>query len=172
MAKVRKNVMVRGVSGAFGGQMVLRHMRDGSTVMAKIQDFSHRKLSAEQKEHQGRFRLAVAYAKGAAQKHPLYAEIAAGTLKSAYNVALSDWLKPPVIHRVEREESRIRILATDNVMVARVQVTIWDEEGVISEKGEAVRAEAGWWEYVSSAKGKVEVEAWDLAGNRVSQVLG
>jgi hypothetical protein len=104
MAKVKSNVIVRGLSGAFGEQVVLRHMRDGSTVVAKMPDFSNRKFSQEQKAHQSRFQQASAYAKDASRRWPIYAELAAGTLKNAYNVALSDWCNPPVIHRVERRE--------------------------------------------------------------------
>jgi len=167
MAKARSNVIVRGLSGKLGEQVMLRHMRDGSTIMAKLPDFSKRKFSAEQKEHQSRFQRAVAYAK-AAYRHPIYAEIAAGTLKNAYNVALSDWFHPPVIHQVERAEGCIRIWASDHVMVTRVQVTVLDEEGGVRERGEGVRGEGDLWEYASGAEGRVVAEAWDLAGNRVS----
>jgi hypothetical protein len=168
MAKVRNNVIVRGVSGGFGEQVVLRQMRDGSTVVAKMPDFSRRKFSTLQKAHQIRFQRAAAYAK-AARGNPIYAEIAAGTLKNAYNVALSDWSHPPVIHKVERVEGCIRVWASDNVRVARVQVTVFGQEG-IREQGEGVRGEGDLWEYVSSAEGQVLAEVWDLAGNRVHWV--
>jgi hypothetical protein len=171
MAKVRANVLVRGLSGAVGGQVVLRHMRDGSTVVADMPDFSNRKFSQKQKDHQSRFQRAAAYAKDAAQRYPIYAELAAGTLKNAYNVALSDWVHPPVIHKIERSEGYIRILASDNVMVTKVQVTILDQEGNVVEKGEGVRGEGDLWEYASCAQGQVMAEAWDLAGNRVHLVI-
>jgi len=173
MAKVRNNVIVRGLSGGFGEQVVLRHMKDGSTVAAKMPDFSSRKFSQPQKSHQSRFQQAVVYAKRAAQAQPIYAEIAAGTLKNAYNVALSDWFNPPVIHKVERAEGCIRIWASDNVMVARVQVTVMDEDGNVTERGEAVwKVESGMWEFAVSADGKVLAEAWDLAGNMVRKDEG
>ncbi len=171
MAKVRSNVIVRGLSGGFGEQVVLRHMRDGSTVVAKMPDFSKRKFSQEQKAHQSRFQQAVAYAKDASRRHPIYAELAAGTLKNAYNVALSDWFNSPVIHKIERAQGCIRIWASDNVMVTKVQVTVLDEEGEIRERGEGVRGEGDWWEYVPSADGQVIAEAWDLAGNKVSLLI-
>jgi hypothetical protein len=50
-------------------------------------------------------------------------------------------------------------------MVAGVQVLILDEQGKVVEKGEALRGEGDWWEYVPTAEGKVAVEARDLAGN-------
>jgi hypothetical protein len=50
-------------------------------------------------------------------------------------------------------------------------VTVLDEEGKVMEQGEGVRGEADLWEFVSHTEGKVIVEAWDLAGNRVSWVV-
>jgi hypothetical protein len=52
-------------------------------------------------------------------------------------------------------------------MVAGVQVIILDEQGKVVEKGEGIRGEGDWWEYVPTAEGKVVVEARDLAGNVV-----
>jgi hypothetical protein len=56
--------------------------------------------------------------------------------------------------------------ATDNIMVAKVCVTIFDEAGEILETGDAVRQEDNWWEFASHTEGKtVEAEAWDLPGH-------
>ena len=164
MAKVEDNVVVRGLSGTIGN-VVLQHMPDGNTYVRSRPDFSHRKFSKGQKQHQSRFQEAVAYARDAAKSQPIYAKLAAGTIMSAYNFALSDWFNPPVIHAIERRDGRIRVEASDNVMVTRVQVTVLDEKGKVVEKGKAVKADERWWEYVTSADGKVMAEAWDLAGN-------
>lgn len=88
---------------------------------------------------------------------------------SAYNIALSDWFNLPVIHKIEWQERRIRIWASDNVMVTRVQVMILDEEGNAVEKGEGIRREGDWWEYAPTATGKVVAEAWDLVGDVVRE---
>lgn len=164
MAKVRNNVAVRGLSGGIG-DLVFQHMPDGTTYVRKKPDFSRRKFSKGQKKHQSRFQEAAAYARDAAKTQPIYAELAKGTIKSAYNFALSDWFNPPVIHTVERVDRRIRVHASDNVMVVKVLVTILDEEGKVVEKKEAWRVESDWWEVDLSAEGKVVAEAWDLAGN-------
>jgi len=50
-------------------------------------------------------------------------------------------------------------------MVAGVQVMILDEQGKVVEKGEALRGEGDWWEYVTTTEGKVVSETRDLAGN-------
>lgn len=164
MAKVVKNPMIRGISGGIGG-LVFRQMPDGSTYVSGKPNFSHRKFSKGQKDHQSRFQQAVAYAREAAKTQSIYAELAKGTIKSAYNFALSDWFNPPVIHHVERKYGRIRVEASDNVMVAKVQVTILDGARKVLEKGDAVQVDERWWEFASDTKRNVVVEAWDLAGN-------
>ncbi len=167
MAKVKRNVMVSGLSGTLGKDLVFRQMKDGSTVVSAKPDFSKRVFSEGQLTHQSRFQRAAAYASKAAKTNPIYAELAKGTTKTAYNVALSDWFEAPIIHEVRREKGCVRVRATDNVRVAKVVVMILDEREVISEKGEGVRGEGDWWEYVTMAEGRVRVEVWDWAGNVV-----
>lgn len=170
MAKVIRNPVVQGISGAVGN-LVFRQMPDGSTYVSAKPDFSHRKFSEGQKEHQSRFQRAVAYAREAAKSQPIYGELAAGTIKSAYNFALSDWFNPPVIHCVERRDGLVRVEASNNVMVARVVITILDKDGNVIENGEAVKIDERWWEYAAGMEGKVAAEAWDLAGNVVREIL-
>jgi len=166
MPKVKNNVIVRGLSGILGGQIVFRQRRDGSTIAATPPDFSQRVLSKDQKAHHSKFKEGAAYAKEAAKTQPLYAQLAAGTSKTAYNVALADFFHPPVVHSVERNESAIRIQASDGVKVTKVSVTIFDQDGSVLEKGEANSStDSGWWEYVPQHTGRVLVEAYDLAGN-------
>jgi hypothetical protein len=172
MAKVGNNIFLRGVSGKLGGQFVLRTLRDGRTIVCNVPDFSNRKLSKDQKQHHKRFQAASAYAKKASRALPIYAQRAAGTMKNAYNVALGDWFHPPVIHEVERHGKVIRVQASDDVMVAGVQVLVLDERRKILEKGEAIQKKDDWWEYAPTAEGKVVVEARDLAGNRVREEIG
>jgi len=165
MAKVRRSSIAYGFSGKFGRDLVFRRLRNGQTVAQTPPDFSERILSQEQKAHHERFKAAAAYARAASRSQPIYAELAAGTILSPYNIALSDWFHPPVIHCVERRGATVYIQVTDDICVAGVKVRVLDEEGVIKEKEEGVRGEGDWWEYVPTAEGKVVVEARDLAGN-------
>ena len=171
MAKVEKNPLVRGISGSVGN-MVFRQMPHGETWISGMPDFSRRKFSQKQKSHQSRFKEAAAYAREAAKTQPIYAQLAAGTVKSPYNWALSDWFNPPVIHSIERKDGRIRVEASDNVMVVKVRVTILDAQEKALEQGQAVQAEGNWWECVLSKDGKVVAEAWDLAGNVARGEMG
>lgn len=166
MAKVADNLVVEGLRGKIGN-LLFRRMPNGETWVSKNYDFSKRKFSKAQKKHQGRFQEAAVYAKSASRKYPIYAQLAKGTVKSPYNWALSDWFNPPVIHQIERAKDRIRVVATDNVRVTKVQVTILNKAGKVLAKGEAAKGKGNWWDYVTPIEGSILVEAWDLAGNLV-----
>ena len=170
MAKVKNNTLTEGLSGKIGGRLVFRQMRDGSTVVCAAPDFSNRVFSDGQLAHQSRFQQAAAYARVAAKTHPIYAKLAQRTMKPAYNITLSDWFHPPVIHAIKRQAGCIRVEAADNVLVDKVFVMILDEEGKTLEKGQAVQVNDA-WEYVSATEGKAIAEAWDLAGNAVKQEI-
>lgn len=175
MAKAANNMVLRGVRGKLG-DIVVRQMRDGSIRLSAMPDFSNRKLSTRQKCHHERFKQAAAYARKAAQMEPAYAALAQGTMKNAYNIALSDWFHPPVIECIERRGEMILVEAGDNVMVANVRVQILDEKGEVLEQGFAIQRDPElcpeWWEYASHSKcGTILAEAWDLAGNRTESAL-
>jgi hypothetical protein len=100
--------------------------------------------------------------------NPVYAELtaAARTYTTAYRLAFSDPFHGPVIHNVSRRSRCIRIDANDNVHVAKVRVTIFDEVGKALEQGDAARTFGNAWsEFETKAKGTTLVEVWDLAGN-------
>jgi len=167
MAKADKNKFVASLRGSLGG-LVIRQMPDGTVIVSTAPHYrgKKRKSSKKQKEHQSRFKIATVYARRAAKAHPIYAELARGTVKSPYNFALSDWWHAPVIQRLEQREGRILVEATDNVMVAKVRITVLGGEGQVLETGDATRAEGDCWEYACHTQGKrIQASAWDLAGN-------
>jgi hypothetical protein len=146
-------------------------MRDGSVRVSIKPAKKQRKFNKEQKGYQDRFKSAVAYAREA-KSGPVYAELARETGRSAYHLALSDSLNPPVIHKIERREGRIRVTASDDVMVARVEVSILDGEGQLLEQGYAALPDPfndpERWEYVAHAEGTIKATAWDLTGNQTT----
>ncbi len=103
--------------------------------------------------------------------NPIYAQLAEGTMLNAYNVAVRDWFRPPVIHRLGRYGAAVRIWATDDTQVAGVTVFVMDENEKILAQGEAIQGRGDWWEYVLTTEGKVVVEARDLPGNKVKADL-
>ena len=169
MAKVKKNVVVRGMSGK-AGELVFRQLKDGSTVVAVKQDFSHRKFSEGQVAHQARMREAAAYGREA-QHHPVYVALAEKSTLTGYNWAFGDRMKPPVIHKIERAEGLVRVRASDNVGVVRVEVQVLDESGAVQTRGEAVQCATEVWEFGTELAGKVVVRVWDLAQNVVEGSL-
>lgn len=105
------------------------------------------------------------YAKEAAKREPIYAKLAEGTVKSPYNIALSDWFHAPVIHAIERRDGGIWVRASDNVMVSRVEVTVSDAAGFVLAQGLAVAVQPTLWMFETAAVGRITVKAWDLAKN-------
>jgi hypothetical protein len=62
--------------------------------------------------------------------------------------------------------------ATDNIIVAKVFVTVFDEQNNIIEMGDAVRKEGDWWEFATQTQGpKIRARAGDLARNRTDMVV-
>jgi hypothetical protein len=171
MARTKTNVVVEGLSGKLGNQLVFRHLRDGRTIVCSKPDFSRRVLSNDQKAHHEKFKAAAAYAREASLSQPIYAKLAAGTIKNAYNLALGDWFHPPVIHEIEKRDGKIFVQASDDVCVASLRVMIVDEAGCVLEQGDAVQLEGNLWEYQPAAEGKVMAEARDLAGNVVRKEM-
>ena len=165
MAKAIMDELIKAFRGSIGG-LVFRQMRNGSVVVSMRPHFHRRRFSQAQKDHQSRFKEASQYARFAAKSQPIYTERARGTLKTAYNIALSDWFNPPVIHQIEWRDGQIRVEARDDVLVTKVQVTVLDEGGQVLEKGEATRSNGDWWELASHTQGTMLIaEAWDLAGH-------
>ena len=166
MPKIVFNGLVKGLSGRVG-DLIFRQMPDGSTRVSHAPRKSKTKFSEKQLKQQERFQQASSYGRQAAKDQPLYAELAEKMRSnSAYSLAMKDWLKPPVIHRVEQLDGRILVRASDNVLVTRVQVTVLDDDENVLEQGEAVRSHGDWWEFASQSKGQsIIAEAWDLPGH-------
>jgi hypothetical protein len=173
MAELTKNAVISGLSGALGKDHYARHRKDGKTIISRNPDFSNRQFSEAQLNVQSGMKAAAAYATLASKQNPIYAELAKKTAKkkdrNAYNVAIGDWFNAPVIDRIEWHEGQIRVLASDDVMVTKVTVTILGEAGQRLEQAEAALNLGVWWEYQAANRGLVRVEAWDLASNVTRQ---
>jgi hypothetical protein len=184
MAKVGKNIIITGLSGSLGDQLVIKMGKGGQTVISTSPKFPEgREFTAAQTAQQQRFSEAAAYAKDAAKQEPLYAEKAAGTAHSAYNVALADFLHAPEILEVDvsgytgQVGQTIRARVQDDVKVKEVKVVIATDQDQLIEQGAATHGEGLWWSYTTtvaatSGNVKVIVHAWDLAEHEVSKAAG
>jgi len=169
MAKLKANGIIEGLSGSLGKNLYVRTTKDGRMIISQRPDFINRQFSEAQLKVQERTRQAAAYAKVASKENPIYAQKAKGTSLNAYNVAVRDWRRPPVIDSIEWEAGHILVRATDDVMVTRVTVTVLGEAGQCLEQGEAELNLGNRWEYQAKNKGVARVEAWDLASNVTRQ---
>jgi hypothetical protein len=181
LAKIKLNALVESAHGRLGSDLVLKRTRSGATILAKKPEFSkNRKFSPAQREHQERFRQAVAYAK-AAQANPIYVALAKKQKQPAYNVALADAMHPPRVIEIDasgysgQAGDVIRVQAEDDVQVTRVQIAIYDARGRMVEEGDAVSDRVGrWWTYrtqVAGSGASVKALAHDLAANEGSLTI-
>lgn len=169
MAKVKRNMILSGVSGSLGPDHYARITKDGRTIISHKPDFSNRQFSEAQLNVQIQTKLAAEYAKVASKVNPLYAEKAAGTSKTAYNLAFRDWRRPPAIWGIEWDNGQIRVRVHDDMLVTGVTVTILDEAGHFLDHGEAQLRMGALWEYETAHRGRIRVEARDLPGNITCQ---
>ena len=181
MAKVRNNLVVHGLSGMIGKQVVIRRQKNGEYTVAAAPGPSSRELSDAQKAHHERFRQAITFAKGA-QKASEYRTVADSRNQSPFNVAVADFLHPPEIQQIDLSAYKgapgesISITATDDVIVKTVGVLIATEDGTLVEKGSAVRSSSNpnQWMYTATANApassvKIVVDVADLAGQVTEQ---
>ena len=179
MAKVRRNIIVEGLSGSLGGQVVFQQARDGGTIVRVMARPSQRPPSEQQLTNRARFREAIAYARQT-KDHPIYVKKARGTNKTSYNVAVADWFRPPEVVKIDlsqwhgRVGDTLRMQVQDYAYVESVNVLISDENGQMVETGVATPESNGlWWQYVTTVdhpggNGIVVVSASDLPGHEGS----
>jgi hypothetical protein len=175
MAKVRNNIVIHGLSGSLGDQLVVRQDKAGRTIVGTSPSFDpNRPFSDAQKEVHEKFREATSYAKEA-KGNAAYADKAEGTPKTPYNVAVADWFHAPEVSEVDASAWHgqigqvIRIKAVDDVQVTQVNVVITDAAGVVLEQGPATQADGHWWTYTTTATAadgaRIVASARDLPGN-------
>ena len=175
MAKIWNNLFLEGLTGLVGDRIILRRDAAGRTIIcARPRPNPHRAFSDLQRAQLDRFREAAAYAVSA-MHNPVYAGLAHGTPRNAYNLAISDWFHPPQILDLDLGDWRgqpgkvIRVRALDDVLVRQVSITILGPDGWLLETGPAAQLDAQCWQYLTTslAQGSLTVvaTAWDLPGH-------
>jgi len=175
MAKVRNNIIIQGLSGSLGDQLVIKQDKAGRTIVAVSPAVDpNRAYSETQLEQQERFRDASVYAKGV-KNEEVYVEKAKGTPRTPSNVAMADWFHAPEITELDASAwtgqagQVIRIQAVDDVQVTQVNVVITDSAGAVLEQGAAAQAEGAWWTYTTTATApenpRIVATARDLPGH-------
>lgn len=182
MARSKTNIITREFSGKLGDQVVLRQL-DGMTVLANIPARRKKKPAGRQAETCDRFSMAINYARNIVKDPEMKAayKARAGKRVSANNVAIRDFLTPPVVTEIDTSAyqglsgHKIRIAATDDFKVKLVTVTITDAEGKKLESGPCVVGLSGFsWYYTAqtdlagSPPVTITAAAWDIPGNKGS----
>lgn len=178
--KQKNNRVMRGASGALGDELVFRQ-RAGKTVISVPPLPRLDNPTEDQKAVRIKFEAASRYARTAIEDPDLKAAYNAKAKRgmSAYNVALTDFFKAPLVTGIDISNysgspgDTIRVLATDDFKVQAVRVSILNAAGAVVEEGAAITAPEGndLWIYTATtantaaAEGKVSVQASDLPGN-------
>lgn len=191
MARIIKFGVLGELSGKIG-DVILRRTKGGKTHVVSKSEIT-KPPSPAQLENRAQFAKGTRYAKRTRRNRPdiwsIYQKLAKGTDRSAHNLAIKDFMSPPVIEDIDvsgykgQKGDVIRIKAKDKVMVAWVRVRLLvpgnEEEGKkekVIEGGEAEKfgqKEKEVWRYVVKrdveGRGVVEVRVSDLAGHVVRE---
>ena len=183
MAKAT-NALTQGISGKVSG-LVFRQNANGTVTVGDAPRPSSKAPTAAIAAHRQRFQQAAFFGR-AIQNDPAqkaaYATATDDTVRSAYNVAVSDFLNAPTIQTVDLSAykgqigDQITIQATDDFAVTRVHVRIQNSDGTLVEEGDARPAPDGYtYHYTATAKNlsltgdKITVSVSDGPGNTTTQ---
>lgn len=146
MSKVDLNPLVSGFSGKIGNAVMRR--RGDKTYMSSRPKPRTRELSEKEAAHRERFRRATIYAKGivaSIEAKAPYEQAAKSRNLSAFVVAVTDYLKSPVVEAVNTSRytgkvgDTVIVRATDDFKVESVRVTITAADGSVNESGMAIQ---------------------------------
>ncbi len=180
MAKVIDNILLGGLQGSIGKQIVIK-IRNGKPYVAKHPRKRTGEIPTEKqtvaREHFARAQRFASFANKNVDLKAFYLPYVQSG-QTVLNVAYRDAFYPPVIHEVDvryytgRPGQPIIVTATDNFLVVTVHVKIHNSEGSLIEEGPAKRSEdLDEWVYTTSMHNGsvvgtyVMAVAKDLAGN-------
>jgi hypothetical protein len=181
MGSVKENLLTKGFSGRIGDEIVFRQV--GNRTMFAKRPRKRSTLTPGQTAHQQQFQNAVYYAKSALMDpaaKSVYQDMAKeANLRSAYNAAVTDFLKEPKIASVYTDNYKgvagavLFIAAVDMFKIQSVIVTIKRADGTVIETGQAVRDQEN-WKYVTTQPNasipgtKIIVQAKDRPGKQAT----
>lgn len=185
MATTKNNVIVKGASGKFGRQIVFSQ-RAGKTIMSKP-PLCTAPPTTKQKEQQTKFARAAAYAKNALLDPTLKEAYTTEAKKrqdvSPYNMAMTDYLRPPQITHVDYSAytgdasgEKIFIEAADAFKITTLKVKITAANSSTLEEGNATLVN-GKWQYTTTATNttltgsKITLTATDRPGNTTTKEI-
>ncbi|QHS61055.1 hypothetical protein [Chitinophaga agri] len=182
MAKSTDNILLKGASGTIADMLTLTKRRSGNIILGKKRRRSNIPPTDAQIEVQQRFKKSILYAKAVLRdpvKKAMY-EKAAGPDQSAYNMAMRDAFKLPVVESIDTTKylggigDVITVRAYDDFKLVSVKVSIRTAAGAVIEAGDAILQDNGLdWTYTATvdnaaAPGSVITAiATDTPGNQM-----
>lgn len=179
MATYHNNLLVHGIEGKIGEHYFMN--RGGKQILVRCPNRGGHVSKGAQKAGQDRFRLAQQYAKEVnldPQRRAYYTPFRKGG-KTEYNLALADFLKPPVILNVDvsgyrgKAGNELLVTAMDNIGITRLLVRIENQQGLLREEGDAIKTNGlDEWTYQVQydqdwqTGDRVFITAYDNAGNQ------
>ncbi|MDP1620912.1 MAG: hypothetical protein Q8M08_01100 [Bacteroidales bacterium] len=138
--------LTKNYSGIFGNQVVLRNRR-GKSVMTIPLNKPKKEPTEKQRKVRENFKLASLYAQNILQDPDMLVAYTAKARNglSAYIVAMTDYLRPPVVVEINTGDydgkpgNKIHVVAFDFFAITEVTVQILDNKGVEIEKGNCVQ---------------------------------
>jgi hypothetical protein len=177
MGELKKNVHLKGLSGQVNPELVYMQ-RAGKTFVREASRKTTKQPTAERLAHRAFFKLACRYARNMQLDDGLLALYTAGAGPglSAYNMALRDFMKPPVVDFINVAAykgltgDRLIIEATDDFKVDKIRVAIHTPDGELLEEGDAEYIRSNWVYYASEANSvltgtRITATAYDLPGH-------
>lgn len=185
MATIKDNIAMKGMSGKLGDILVYRQ-RGGKTIVSKTPTKTA-KMTDKQLAHAQKFKAASTYAKNAlldpTLKDLYTAEAKKRNIANAYNMALADYLKSPVINNIDHSGytggttgEKIITEVEDNFKVIKVSVKIVAKDKSTLEEGEATLSN-GKWKYATTSLNatlqgtKIIISATDRPNNTTKKEI-
>lgn len=183
MAKIKGNVIMKGVRGMLNKQVIVKE-RLGTEYMCYSPQYNdNRHVPEDELKNRDLFRenskRAVALINNAELKS-LY-DTFRKKGQTAYNVAMSDVSHPPKIKALYtqgytgKSGGTIIIHATDNIKVTRVSISIYDETSQLIEQGDALdNDDSLTWLFAAKIENShvqgctIEAKAYDIAQNETT----
>jgi hypothetical protein len=181
MGNVQDNLLTKGFSGKIGDEIVFRQV--GNRTLFAKRPRKRAGLTPNQETQQARFRDAVFFAKTMLLDPAIkeeYQNLAKQfNLRSAYNAAVTDFLKEPQIALVYTDNYKgvagnvLFITAVDDFKIKTATVTLLRADNTVIETGPAL-AEQGQWKYITTqanaqvAGTKVVITAKDRPGKETT----
>ena len=145
------NILTQDLRGEVGKTIVFRH-RGEKTFVARYPRPRNPELKATEKQlkHRNKFQEAVLYAKSVLANPTQKALYQADhkvkrKLMTAFNVAIADYLNPPVVRRIDVSNYRGKIgdkiyfIILDAISIQSVKVALHQSGGTLIEQGEAIK---------------------------------